>query len=184
MVNSVTLLLTCRNFILCHPCVVSCVCYIWCPLYSHECQSPVLFARSMISPESWGSCRLSIVGTVCACGSTGPTLALTLCQRLTSCADYGCAACRYTSPALVSTLDILCNLWLAQSWHTSCNARIVPEFDTGGGCWLVLTIVVASQTQNRWKLGILPCVLTTVSHWLALRLLQVAQQWKNSLTFV
>ena len=81
----------------------------------------------------------------------------------------------YTSPALVSTLDILCNLWLAQHWHTYCNASFVPEFDTGGPCWLVFINVVPPWTQNRWKLGILPCVLTTVSHWLALWLLLVVQ---------
>ena len=58
---------------------------------------------------------------------------------------------------------------------TQGSCQLSDKCWTGGGGWLVLTIVVPPWTQNRWKLGILPRVLTTVSHWLALWLLLVVQ---------
>ena len=144
----------------------------------------------MISPESWGFSsipQLANVGTVFACEVCymGTTLAHTLAILVPT----------HAAPNIGTDVAYLwrtscktrANLWRRQSWHTCCNARIMPivcKCWHGGGGWLVLTIVVAPYAQNRWKLGILPRVLTTVSHWLALRLWLVAQQWKNSLTFV
>ena len=81
-----------------------------------------------------------------------------------------------------------CQLWALlvsdQSWHECCYMQKLCQCWPGGPCWLVLIIVVATHVQKRWKLGIIPCVLTTVSHWLDSWLPQLLQQWKNSLTFV
>ena len=81
-----------------------------------------------------------------------------------------------------------CQLWALpvsdQSWHRCCNARIVPEFDTGGRGLTRVNNCSSYPRTKRWKLGIITRVLTTVSHWLASWLPQLLQQWKNSLTFV
>ena len=153
----------------------------------------------MISPESWGFSsipQLANVGIVFACGSyTGShTLSildsscnLWLAQHWHTCC-YMQDSCQHKTGTDVAThakpMPTLAAPRVGTLVATQGSCQLSDKCWTGGGCWLVLTIVVASQTQNRWKLGILPRVLTTVSYWLALRLLQVAQQWKNSLTFV
>jgi len=96
-------------------CLTSYVYGAHCTLMNDHCNTTRL--RSMISPESWGFYRLSIVGTVCACGSIGPTLALTLCQHLTARVICGWR----NIGTLVATCKTRANLWRRQSWHRCCN---------------------------------------------------------------
>ena len=145
----------------------------------------------MISPESWGFSsipQLANVGTVFACGSyTGSHT----CKSHANTCSPNIGTDVATHARLVPTCDAA-----RVGTDVATHARPMPTMGapkvgtlvatqescqlsdkcwTGGGGWLVLTIVVPPWTQNRWKLGILPCVLTTVSHWLALWLLLVVQ---------
>ena len=96
-------------------------------------------------------------------------------------------SCQHTQPPTLAQMLHTCGASRARLVPTCVAARVgtlvatqgscqlSDKCWTGGGGWLVLTIVVATHAQNRWKLGILPRVLTTVSHWLALRLWLVVQ---------
>ena len=159
----------------------------------------------MISPESWGFSsipQLANVGIVFArevC-YMGTTLAHTHAILMPTCAATNigtvvapharlvptCAASRVGTDVATHAkpMPTMGSAKVGTLVATQESCQLSDKCWHGGGCWLVLTIVVATQTQNRWKLGILPRVLTTVSHWLALWLQLVAQQRKNSLTFV
>jgi hypothetical protein len=117
---------------------------------------------------------LSIVGTVCASGSTGPTLALTLCQRLTSRADYGWpnVGMDLAYAKLVPTSDwhtccysckTRANLCGRQSWHRCCTMQ--------NPCQLWARLVLARMLLHAKAVPMLDrgAVLTRVnncsSHW-------------------
>ena len=86
-----------------------------CSSYSHECQSRVLFAWSMISPESWGFFRLSIVGIVFACASNYRA------KLVWTGVLHGC----YTSPHTCNSHANSCSF---RCWHGSCLCKTRANF--------------------------------------------------------